>query len=170
MVTLDVGVLLARLIVGLALAAHGSQKLFGWFGGYGISGTGGFFESLGFKPGAAFAAAAGLSELIGGLLIAVGFLGPIGPALIIATMLVAIFTVHISKGFWNSDGGWELPVTNIAAAMAFASFGYGVLSIDALIPWTSVLHQPAVVWPVLGLGVVGAIANLLVRRVPSAQS
>ena len=170
MVTLDAGLLLARLIVGLALAAHGSQKLFGWFGGYGISGTGGFFESLGFKPGAAFAAAAGLSELIGGLLIAVGFLGPVGPALIIATMLVAIFTVHISKGFWNTDGGWELPVTNIAAAIAFASFGYGALSLDALIPATSVLHQPTVVWPVLGLGVVGAIANLLVRRAPAAQT
>jgi len=169
-VDLDWGLLLARLIVGLAFAAHGSQKLFGWFGGYGIKGTGGFLESLGFRPGALFATLSGLGELLGGLFLALGFAGPVGPALIIATMLVAIFTVHISKGFWNSDGGWELPATNIAAALAFATFGFGAISVDAAIPSLAVLHQPAVVWAVLGLGVVGGIGNLLIRRSPATQA
>jgi len=169
-VSLDWGLLLARLVIGTALAAHGSQKLFGWFGGYGIKGTGGFLESLGFRPGELFATLAGLSEFFGGLFIVVGFAGPIGPMLVVSTMFVAIFTVHLSKGFWNSDGGWELPATNIAAALAFAAYGYGALSVDALVPSLAVLHQPAVVWAVLGLGVVGAIANLLVRRRPTPQS
>lgn len=170
MVSLDWGLLLARLVIGLALAAHGSQKLFGWFGGGGIKGTGGFLESLGFRPGALFATLAGLSEFLGGLFIAIGFAGPIGPALLIATMLVAIFTVHLSKGFWNSDGGWELPATNIAAAVAFATIGYGAISVDAAVPSLAVLHQPNVVWAVLGLGVVGAIGNLLVRRNSPTQA
>jgi putative oxidoreductase len=161
--------LLARAIIGLALAAHGSQKLFGWFGGYGIKGTGGFFESLGFRPGALFATLAGLSEFFGGLFVLAGFAGPIGPALIISTMLVAIFTVHLSKGFWNSNGGWELPATNIAAAIAFATLGYGAISVDANVPALAVLHQPAVVWSVLGLSVIGAIGNLLVRKTAAAK-
>jgi putative oxidoreductase len=166
--SLDTGLLIARLIVGLALAAHGAQKLFGWFGGYGIKGTGGFFETLGFRPGALFAAAAGASEFFGGLLVAVGLAGPVGPALILATMLVAAFSVHWSKGFWNTDGGWELPATNVAAVLAFAFAGYGSLSLDAYLPQLAVLHQPNVVWSVLGLGVVGGVANLLVRRSPKA--
>ena len=168
-VSLDWGLLLARLVIGIALAAHGSQKLFGWYGGYGIKGTGGFMESLGFRPGALFATLAGLSEFFGGLFVAVGFGGPIGPALIVSTMLVAIVTVPASKGFWNSDGGWELPATNIAVAIAFAMCGYGALSVDARVPALAVLHQPTVVWAVLGLSVVGAIANLLVRRSPAQQ-
>jgi putative oxidoreductase len=74
---MDAGILIARLIVGLAIAAHGAQKLFGWFGGHGLKGTAGFFESLGFRPGIFFALAAGLGELGGGLLTAAGFLGPV---------------------------------------------------------------------------------------------
>ena len=97
-----------------------------------------------------------------------GFAGPIGPALIIATMLVAIFTVHLSKGFWNSNGGWELPITNVAAALAFAAFGYGAISVDANVPALAVLHQPSVVWAVLGLSLIGAIGSLLVKRAPAA--
>src|SRR5215213_11040185 len=93
-VTLGTGLLLARLILGALMVGHGSQKLFGWFGGYGIAGTGGFFESLGFRPGRFFAMAAGASEVIGGLLVALGLLGPLGPATIIAVMIVAIATVH----------------------------------------------------------------------------
>ena len=82
--------LIARLLLGGALFAHGAQKLFGWFGGYGVKGTGGFMESLGFRPGPMFAIAAGLGETGGGLLTALGLGGPIGPALIIMVMIVAI--------------------------------------------------------------------------------
>ena len=104
---LDVGLLLVRLVFGLAFAAHGAQKLFGWFGGYGLAGTGGFMESLGFRPGKTFATAAGLSEFSGGLLLALGFLGPIGPALVLSVMVVAVITVHANK---ENDPGdaWRL--------------------------------------------------------------
>src|SRR5215203_7448847 len=88
------GLLALRLVLGLAMAAHGSQKLFGWFGGHGLAGTGGFFEMLGFKPGRAFAFAAGATEVLSGLLVAAGFLGPVGPALMLSVMIVAAVTVH----------------------------------------------------------------------------
>src|ERR1051326_3975018 len=103
------GLLVARLVFGLSLAAHGSQKLFGWFGGYGLAGTGGFFEQLGYRPGKAFAALAGLAEFGGGLFIALGLLGPVGAALTISVMIVAAVTVHLAKGFFASAGGYELP-------------------------------------------------------------
>src|SRR6185295_19805757 len=94
----SVGLLVLRLVVGLAIAAHGSQKLFGWFGGHGLAGTGGFFEMLGFRPGRTFALAAGLTEFISGILIALGFLGPVGPALMLSVMIVAAVTVHWKNG------------------------------------------------------------------------
>src|SRR4051812_5688186 len=97
---MDTGILVGRLIVGLAMAAHGAQKLFGWFGGYGIAGTGGFFEGLGFRPGRFFATAAGLGEFVGGLLTAFGLFGPVGPALIILVVTVAAAAVHWDKGFF----------------------------------------------------------------------
>ena len=79
---MEFGILLARLLIGLGIAAHGAQKLFGWFGGPGLKGMGGYLESLGFHPGRWFAPAAGLAELVGGGLNALGFLGPAGPALL----------------------------------------------------------------------------------------
>src|SRR5205814_7539283 len=89
---MDTGLLIARLVFGLLMAAHGAQKLFGWFGGHGLAGTAGFLESLGFRPGRVFATAASLAELAGGLLAALGLLGPIGPALIVSVMIVAAMT------------------------------------------------------------------------------
>ena len=166
--SLDLAILIARLVIGLGLAAHGSQKLFGWFGGYGIKGTGGFMEALGFRPGSLFATLAGASEFFGGLLVALGFAGPIGPAIILATMIVAIVSVHISKGFLAQNGGWEMPGIYSAAVITFACAGYGMYSIDANVPAMAALQTPTVVWSVLGLGVVGGIANLLIRRVPKA--
>src|SRR5215510_4540749 len=111
-ITMEFGLLLIRLVVGLTLAAHGAQKLFGLFGGYGIAGTGGFFESLGFRPGKLMAVVAGFGEAGGGLGIALGLLTPFAAALIIAVMLVAIVSVHLSKGFFNSNGGYEFPLVN----------------------------------------------------------
>src|SRR5258705_8114535 len=103
--SVDAGILVMRVLFGAAIAAHGAQKLFGWFGGYGLKGTGGFFDGLGYRPGFIFALAAGLGEVAGGLLTAAGFLGPIGPALIILVMLVAIFSVHLPHGFFASSNG-----------------------------------------------------------------
>src|SRR5579864_3409261 len=117
--------LIARLLLGGALFAHGAQKLFGWFGGYGIKGTGGFMETLGFRPGALFAAAAGLGEVGGGLLTALGLGGPIGPALIIMVMIVAILSVHLGHGFFVTKNGVELPLMNIAGMILLALAGPG---------------------------------------------
>ena len=90
---LAAGLLLGRLVIGSLLAAHGAQKLLGWFGGYGLRTTGEFFVQLGFRHGPLFAAAASISEIAGGILIASGFLGPVGPALLLAVMIVAAGSV-----------------------------------------------------------------------------
>ncbi len=160
---MDTGLLIVRMVVGLVMAAHGAQKLFGWFGGYGLAGTGGFFESLGFRPGRFFAAAAGFSEVTGGLLLALGLLGPLGPAMIIAVMIVAIATVHWQHGLFATNNGYELPLINIAAVAAVALTGYGAYSLDALLglSWSG-----GVIWTVLALGVIGGFANLAIRRAP----
>jgi len=163
---MDTGLLIARLILGLGLAAHGAQKLFGWFGGYGLKGTGGFFEGLGFRPGALFAAAAGLGELGGGLLTAAGFLGPVGPALIIVVMLVAMVTVHWKNGFFAGKNGIELALMNSAGLLAIAFAGPGAYSLDRVLG-TSQLWQPSTTWAVIAVAVVLAIVNLVVRRRPA---
>ena len=164
---MDTGLLLARVVLGLLMAAHGSQKLFGWFGGYGIAGTGGFMESLGFKPGRFFAAAAGTSEFIGGLLVAAGLLGPLGAAMIIAPMIVAIATVHWAHGVFAQNNGFELPLLYAVSAATLGLTGYGAYSLDALLQ----LSWPAsVVWTVLGMGVIGGFGNLALRKTEPAAA
>jgi putative oxidoreductase len=159
---MDIGLLLLRLVLGLTMAAHGSQKLFGWFGGYGLTGTGGFMESLGFRPGRVHAAMAGTAEFIGGLLIALGLLTPIGSALLISVMVVAIATVHVPKGFFVTDGGYEYPllISTVAAALAFA--GPGAYSLDAVDGLQLAGWLPGVVAVVAGL--VAAGGSLATRR------
>jgi len=159
----DLGLLLVRLVLGGAIASHGAQKLFGWFGGYGIKGTGGYFESIGFRPGTLFATAAGATEFVGGVLIAVGFLAAVGPALVLSTMVVAMLSVHISNGFFAASNGIELPLVYSIAAIAVAFAGFGSLSIDAAIAFT-LLATPNATWIVLAVGVLGAFANLALRR------
>ncbi len=164
---IGIGLLIARAILGLSLTAHGAQKLFGWFGGYGLAGTGGFFEGLGFKPGTLFAFAAGAGEFVGGLLTLLGWLNPIGPALIIAVMLVAMFSVHLAKGYWQSNGGYELNINNIAFALALAFAGPGPISLDAAAPIPA-LSSPVVAWIIIGLAVAGGLLSLAVRQKPKA--
>ncbi|MGZ5959159.1 MAG: DoxX family protein [Myxococcaceae bacterium] len=129
---MDIGLLVLRLVVGLTMAAHGGQKLFGWFGGYGLAGTGGFLESLGFRPGRVHAAIAGGGELVGGLLLALGLLTPVGAALVFAVMVVAIVSVHLAKGFFVSNGGFEYNLVIMAASAALAFTGAGAYSLDAV--------------------------------------
>lgn len=127
------GLLVIRLVVGLTFAAHGTQKLFGWFGGHGVEGTGGFFESIGIKPGRTMALLAGISEVAGGLLFAAGFLTPLGALLIIGTMIVAIVKVHGANGYWATQNGTEYNVMLIVVALGVALVGAGSFSIDALL-------------------------------------
>jgi putative oxidoreductase len=161
--TASAGLLLLRIVLGLLMAAHGAQKLFGWFGGYGLSKTGELFAHLGFVPGRAFSAAASTAEILSGLLVALGFLGPIGPALMITLMLVAAVAVHWEHGLFASNNGIELPLLYATAAAGLALTGYGAYSVDAWMGnagrWT-----PSATGAALGVGVLAGLANLAVRR------
>jgi putative oxidoreductase len=165
--TLSSGLLTGRLVLGILMAAHGTQKLFGWFGGYGLAGTGGFFETLGFRPGRTFAAAASLAEITGGLLLALGFLGPVGPALILSVMIVAAVTVHWKSGLFATTNGIEVPLLYAAGAVTLALTGPGLFSLDALLGLQS-LWTPGIAWGAIAIGVVGGVVNLGLRR-PAPQ-
>jgi putative oxidoreductase len=116
-----IGLLIIKLVLGLTYAAHGTQKLFGWFGGYGIKGTAGWLESIGIKPGVPMVILAGLAELVGGLLFvfASGWLLWLAVVLIVVTMLVAIFKVH-NKSYWATNGGFEYNLLIIVVAIGLA--------------------------------------------------
>jgi putative oxidoreductase len=138
----DLGLLASRLALGLGLASHGAQKAFGWYEGPGPEGAAGFMESLGFKPGAQFAQAASYTEIGSGLAIALGLGGPLGPAALLSTMLVAQLTVHAKNGFFAQKGGVELGVVYSAGALALAAGGYGNLSLDRLLGLHEKLNAP----------------------------
>lgn len=125
------GLLLIRFVVGLTLAGHGAQKLFGWFGGYGLAGTAAFFEKIGFRPAKFHAFTAGLVEVGAGLLLALGLFTPFAVAGAVAVMLVAILVVHAPKGFWGQNGGYEYPLVIAAVAIGLAFVGPGAISLDA---------------------------------------
>ncbi|MEU1516862.1 DoxX family membrane protein [Streptomyces sp. NPDC005811] len=125
----DVGLLLLRLGTGGVLAAHGAQKLFGWFGGHGLEGTGQFMESVGYRPGKASATAAGLAEAGGGTLLALGLATPAAGAAAAGGMAGAA-AVHAPNGFFNMDGGYEYAATLGLAATGLAITGPGRLSLD----------------------------------------
>jgi putative oxidoreductase len=161
--TLHEGLLLARLVFGLIMAAHGAQKLFGWFGGYGIAGTGGFFETIGFRPGRLFAIAAGSGEFASGVLVTLGFLGPIGPALMLSVMIVAAVSVHLKGGLFAQNQGIEVPLLYAAAAVALALTGFGGYSLDSALGIASI-WTPPVIWSALAIGIAVGLANLGLRR------
>ncbi len=166
---MDLAFLLIRLVLGLYIAAHGAQKLFGWFGGYGLAGTGGFFESLGFRPGRFFALAAGAGELAGGVLTVLGLGGALGPALIIMVMVVAALSVHAKGGFFSTNNGVELNAFYIIAALAIAFAGNGAYSIDRLLG-LNVLATPGQAGLAVAAGIVLGLLNLLARRPVNATA
>ena len=159
----SVGLLIVRLALGLAMAAHASQKLFGWFGGYGLDATGKYFEGLGFRPGKLFAAKAGLGEFVSGLLVALGLLGPIGPGLMLAPMLVAILVVHRPNGFFAAGNGIEVPYLYAIGALALAFTGFGTFSLDALLGLTR-LATPPIALAAVAVGLLGGLGTLALRH------
>lgn len=119
-----------RLPIGIIFMAHGAQKLFGWFGGYGLEGTGQWMDSIGLGPGFLMALLAGSSEFFGGLLLLIGLAVRPVAAVLAFTMLVAIFTVHFSNGLFMSNNGYEFGLALLAASVSLAISGAGRLSVD----------------------------------------
>ncbi len=162
----DVGLLMLRLAVGGTLIAHGSQKLFGWFGGGGPEGTAQAMEQMGFTPGRQSALAAGLGEAGGGALLALGLATPAGGAAAAATMATAS-SFHAPNGFFNMNGGLEHPGVLSAAATAIAVAGPGRYSLDHAT--CHVLDRPWVVATALAGGAAGA-AVVIMRRIRAQAS
>ena len=151
--SLSVGLLILRLVAGLTLAAHGAQKLFGWFGGGGISGTLQMQGRLGLKPAPLWAGMVILGEFGGGLSVAFGFLTPLGAAAMFAAMFMAIAKSHWKNGFWNSKRGLEFPLQLLTIGVAIGIIGPGSYSLDALF---------GIALPETLLFVILALAGLLV--------
>ncbi len=128
---MKLGRLLLRVTVGALFIGHGTQKLFGWFGGHGLDATANMFDSLGMRPGNRNAIAAGVAEAGGGAALAAGFATPLAAATLTSVMLTAIHRVHLKNGPWLTNGGYEYNVVLIAAALILVEAGPGELSLDA---------------------------------------
>ena len=166
------GLLLLRVVLGLTLSAHGAQKLFGWFGGPGLKGTGGFFGNFGFRTPVLVAALAGLAEFGGGLLLATGFLTPLGALAITIVMLNAVALVHWPNGFFNANGGFEFNLSVAASAIALAATGPGRFAIDHAIGWDDNITGLWWALGVLGAAIVVTFGTLTIgrrRRIAIAQ-
>ena len=163
---MDLGLLLLRVVLGALLIGHGSQKLFGAFGGHGLAGTGAFFESLGFKPGRIMATIAGASELGAGVLLVLGLLTPLAGAAVIGTLIVAA-SVHWSKGLWGQDGGIELPLVYAVLGAVVALAGPGAYSLDAVL---GLAWSLPVSLGLVALGVVAGFAVVATRRAPAVAA
>ena len=124
------GLTLLRVVTGLTFAAHGAQKLFGWFGGYGLVGVGQWMESIGLTPGYQLALLSGSAEFFGGLALVLGLLVRPAAAGLAVTMLVAIFSVHLANGFFMSNNGYEFALALLAGSLAVLIEGAGKLSLD----------------------------------------
>ena len=157
------GLLVLRVVVGGTMFAHGAQKLFGWFGGHGLRGTGGFFGSLGFRAPLMMAFLAGASEA-SGLLFALGFLTPLAALAIVTVMLVAVGSVHWRNGFFVMGGGYEFNLTLLTVAVAVAVSGPGRFSVDRWLGWDDALSGLWWGLGVLGAAVLAATAILTVGR------
>lgn len=127
------GALVLRVPVGIIFAAHGAQKLFGWFGGHGLEGTGQFFGSIGLNPGHMLALLAGAAEFFGGLALVAGVLVRPAAAALAFAMLVAVFAVHFGNGFFLDKGGYEYALALLAASLALLCSGGGRCSLDRVL-------------------------------------
>ncbi|MBF6072306.1 DoxX family protein [Nocardia farcinica] len=155
----DIGLLIVRVVFGGLLAAHGAQKLFGWFSGPGLDANNAMFEAMGYNPGALFGTLAGLTELVGGLLLAFGLFTPLAAAIALGTMINAINATW-GPGLFG-QGGWEMGLLFGAVAAGLGFTGVGRYALDAGRPW----GRNGLVWGVgvLGLAVVSAVLTLILK-------
>lgn len=129
----DLGLLVLRLVVGLIFAAHGAQKVLGWWGGPGLSGWIAAMTRMGLRPAGLWALVSALTELVGGLLLALGGATPLVAPLLVGQSLVIVVRGHWSRGFWNRDGGIEFPLALLGGSVAILGVGPGGLSVDAAV-------------------------------------
>lgn len=165
---MDFGLLGLRTTLGLTLAAHDAQKLFGWFGGHGPARTGVFLEGLGFRPGRAHAFMAGAAEAVGGLMLAFGLLTPIGAALTMSVMLVAAVSVHVKQGFFLTAGGYEYTLIIGIVAFSLPFTGPGAFSLDHALG----LRMSGIVYGAgaVAIAIIGATAELARRELMTAAA
>jgi putative oxidoreductase len=163
------GRFIARVVIGGLFVGHGTQKLFGWFGGPGIEAASKMMHSIGLRPGRRNAVAASATETIGGAMLVAGAFTPLAAAALIATMITAIRTVHLDNGLWNSNGGYEFNLALIAAILAIVDGGPGEPSVDGALG----LDETGPGWALAALagGVLGStIAIELGRRHPAEEA
>jgi putative oxidoreductase len=163
---MKIGRLLLRLTVGSLFVGHGTQKLFGWFGGHGLEATSNMFDSIGMRPGNRNALAAGLAEAGGGAGIALGLATPLSASVLTSTMLTAINRVHLKNGPWATNGGYEYNLVLIAAVLALVEVGPGELSLDHLLG----NERSGTGWTLIALafGVAGAVgAHVAAEATPA---
>lgn len=163
MENVDLAVLALRFIVGLTFAAHGAQKVFGWWEGPGFRNWQGAMEGMGFRPARLFAATSAGVELVGGLLLVLGLFTPLAATALIALSVVIIGQVHLRNGFFNQKGGYEFPLTLAVGVVAIALVGAGAWSVDAAIGF-AIDDSTARI----GLVILGVIGGLIVLAVPRA--
>jgi putative oxidoreductase len=164
---MDLGLLLLRLTVGLTLAAHGAQKLSGWFGGSGLAGAALAMEKLGFLPGRRHARMAGITEIAGGLLLAIGVATPLAASVVLAVMLVAGVSAHASRGFFLVNGGYEYTLVLGVCGLTAAFTGPGAISLDAALG----LQLDGALWGAAAalVGLAGGLVQLGGRRPVAAR-
>ncbi len=160
---LALGILILRLVIGLTMAAHGAQKLFGWWGGPGMNGWTGAMNRMRIRPAVPWAWMSALAELLGGIGLAVGLLTPLPSLAIAGSMLVAIALVHWPNGFWVTKGGYEFNLSILAAIAAIALAGPGAYSLDSAFG----IHAPEPVTLIVGtILVVAGVGVALGTRGP----
>jgi len=165
--TFAIALLILRLGVGLTFAAHGAQKVFGWWGGPGFENWQGAIAHMGFQPARVFAAASAGIELVAGLFLAVGFLTPLAGAPLIAQSVAIIGLVHWQNGFFNTSGGIEFPLTLGVATAAIVLAGAGAWSIDAAV---GIALEPAARVGLVILGLAGGAVTLAIPRVSARRT
>jgi len=165
---MELALLAIRLVVGLTFAAHGAQKVFGLFGGGGISGTAAAFDQIGLHPTKLQAWVAGVAELAGGLLLALGLATPFAAAVLIGTMVAAVLTVHLRSGFFNTSNGYEYNLVLAAAAFAVAGTGPGNWSLENALD----IELAGTGWALaaLGAGVLGGAGAVQIGRLVAARA